>query len=97
MMVIGEVLRAGDVHSARDFYKELRNLRDFVGAAGAVQFDEKGDVGKFPRVYSIQDGELADFETVLEERKREIQRRLLELQQRQREAARRSAEGEGAN
>ena len=97
MMVIGEVLRAGDVHSARDFYKELRNLRDFVGAAGAVQFDEKGDVGKFPRVYSIQDGELADFETVLEERKREIQKRLLELQQRQREAARRSAEGEGAN
>jgi len=98
MMVIGAVLRDGDIHSARDFYKELRNLRDFVGAAGPVQFDEKGDVGKFPRVYAIQDGELADFETVIEQRKREIQERLDELRRREREAARRAAEGgEGAN
>jgi branched-chain amino acid transport system substrate-binding protein len=97
MMVVGAVLRAGDIHSARDFYKDLRNLRDFVGAAGPVQFDEKGDVGKFPRVYAIQDGELVDFETVIEERKKEIQRRLDELRQREREAARRAAEGQGAN
>lgn len=98
MMVIGAVLRDGDIHSARDFYKELRNLRDFVGAAGPVQFDEKGDVGKFPRVYEIQGGELVDFETVIEIRKQEIQKRLEELRRRQREAARRATEaGEGAN
>lgn len=93
MMVIGAVLRGGEIHSSRDFDFELRNLRDFVGAAGPVQFDEKGDVGKFPRVYAIESGDLVDFEVVVEERKREIQRRLRELQDRQREAARRGAEG----
>lgn len=95
MMVIAQVLRQAEIHSGRDFYKELRNLRDFVGAGGPVQFDEKGDVGKFPRVYAIQGGELVDFETVIEGRKREIQRRLEELRQREREAARRAAEGRG--
>lgn len=97
MMVIGAVLRGGEIRSARDFYKDLHNLRDFVGAAGPVQFDEKGDVGKFPRVYSIEGGALVDFENVIEERKRAIQDRLRELQERQREAARRAAESQGAN
>lgn len=97
MMVIGSVVRGGEIHSSRDFYQELRNLRDFVGAAGPVQFDEKGDVGKFPRVYAIEGGELVDFEIVVEERKREIQERLRELQRRQREAASRAAEGGDGN
>jgi branched-chain amino acid transport system substrate-binding protein len=97
MMVIGQVIKSGEIHSGRDFYQELRNVRDFVGAAGPVQFDEKGDVGKFPRVYAIEGGELVDFEIVVEERKREIQRRLRELQQRQRDAARRSAEEGGGD
>jgi len=95
MMVVAQVLRQAKIHSARDFYKELRNLRDFVGAGGPVQFDEKGDVGKFPRVYAIADGDLVDFETVIEERKRIIQQRLEELRRREREAARRAAEDQG--
>lgn len=95
MMVVAQLIRQAKIHSARDFYKEMRNLRDFTGAAGPVQFDEKGDVGKFPRVYSIENGELVDFETVIEERKREIQRRLDELRRREREAARRATGGGG--
>lgn len=94
MMVVGAVLGQRKVVSSRDFYKELRNLRDFVGAAGPVQFDEKGDVGKFPRVYEVEEGGLVDYETVLEKRKEEIQDRLEDLRRREREAARRAAEGE---
>jgi branched-chain amino acid transport system substrate-binding protein len=90
MMVVGEVLRHDGVATTRDLYKELRNLHDFVGAAGPVQFDEKGDVGKFPRVYAIKDGELVDFESVIEEQKRVLQKKLEDLRRRQREAARRA-------
>jgi len=90
MMVFGEVLRGG-ADTARDFWKGLRSLRDFQGASGSVQFDEKGDVGKFPRVYAIQDGTLVDFEKVIEGRKQEILQRMTDLQEQQREAARRRA------
>lgn len=93
MMVIGAVLRSGEVHSSRDFGFELRNLRELVGVAGPVQFDEQGDVDKSPRVYAIESGALVDFEVVVEERNREVQRRLRELEERQSEAADRAAEG----
>lgn len=93
MMVVGEVLRQGGMVTTRDVYKELRNLHDFVGAAGPVQFDEKGDVGKFPRVYAIKDGELVDFESVIEEQKKALQKKLEDLRRRRREAARRAAAG----
>jgi hypothetical protein len=78
------------VATTRDLYKELRNMHDFVGAAGPVQIDEKGDVGKFPRVYAIKDGELVDFESVIEVPKRVLQKKIVDLRRRRREAARRA-------
>lgn len=92
MMVVAATLDTGNVRTARDFYKEVRNLRDFVGAGGPVQFDEKGDVGKFPRVYMVQDGMLVDFEQVIEQRKIELQERMQQLRERERAARRRATE-----
>lgn len=90
MRVVGAVLRKPEVVSARGFYRELRNLPGFVSAAGAVQFDDQGDVGKFPRVYMIQDGEPVAFDTVIERRKKVLEE-LEDLRRRQLETGRRSA------
>jgi branched-chain amino acid transport system substrate-binding protein len=71
----------------RDFWKGMRSVK-FEGASGQIQFDEKGDVGQFPRVYAIQDGQMVDYEKVVDEKKKEILERLEELKRQQREAAR---------
>lgn len=65
-----------------EFWKGLRNLGDYQGVTGTITFDQKGDVGKFPRVYIVQDGKLVDYDQVLEERKRELQERRQQLFQR---------------
>jgi len=62
----------------------LRGLRNHRGATGVIQFDEKGDVGKFPRTYVIEDGELVDYDKALEEKRDEILRRINELNRRSR-------------
>lgn len=78
----------------RDFWKGMRQV-NLSGASGLIQFDEKGDVGQFPRVYAIESRELVDYEKVVEERKREILDRLEELKRQQAAAARRAAQGGG--
>lgn len=71
----------------------LRGLRNFRGAAGVVQFDEKGDVGKFPRTYVIENGELVDYDKAVKEKRDAILRRIEELNRRSR-AQRQNAEGQ---
>jgi branched-chain amino acid transport system substrate-binding protein len=60
----------------------LRGLRNYHGASGVIQFDEKGDVGKFPRTYVVDDGELVDYEQARNEQRAAIQRRIEELNRR---------------
>jgi branched-chain amino acid transport system substrate-binding protein len=91
--VLVGALRDGGT-TPRDFWKGMRQVK-FEGASGQIQFDDKGDVGQFPRVYQIEDGQLVDYETVVEQRKQDILRRLEELRRQQREAARRAAAGDG--
>ncbi|MEM7052825.1 MAG: ABC transporter substrate-binding protein [Acidobacteriota bacterium] len=76
-----------------EFQKGMRSLSDFTGASGAIQFDEKGDVGKFPRVYAFEGGQLVDFEKRTKERLEELKRRMEEIKRRQREEARRQNTG----
>lgn len=81
-----------------EFWKGIRSLGDYQGVTGAITFDQKGDVGKFPRVYVVQDGKLVNFDAVLEERKREIQERRQQLFQeleRLRRQQRDALEGQG--
>ncbi|MDH3255786.1 MAG: ABC transporter substrate-binding protein [Acidobacteriota bacterium] len=86
VMVLAEALRAGGP-AATDFWKSVRGLRDFVGVTGTIQFDERGDVQKFPRVYMVEDGNLIDYEREVEIRKEILLKRLRELEEKQRRRA----------
>ena len=48
-----------------------------------MQFDERGDVQKFPRVYVVVDGRLIDYEAEVERKRRELLDRLRALEKRQ--------------
>ncbi len=40
----------------------LLGLKDYHGAAGRTQFDERGDVVRYPTIFVIQDGQAVDYE-----------------------------------
>jgi len=78
LFVLGEALKdAGSIPS--DFWQSVRGLRDFKGVTGTLQFDERGDVQKFPRVYVISDGDLIDFKKDVERRRKELMDKLKDL------------------
>ena len=86
MMILAEALRkAGPI--ASDFWKGITSIREFGGVTGMIQFDERGDVQKFPRVYVVEEGNLIDYEAEVEKRRRELLERLRELERRQRQKA----------
>ena len=66
-----------------EFWKGVRALRDFEGATGTIQFDERGDVQKFPRVYVVNQGQLIDYEAEVERRRRILLERLRDLEKKQ--------------
>ena len=86
MMILAEALdTAGPI--ASDFWKGITSIREFAGVTGMIQFDERGDVQKFPRVYVVEEGNLIDYEAEVEKRRRELLERLRELERRQRQKA----------
>ncbi len=87
MLVVTETLRkSGPIPS--DFWKGITSIRELEGVTGMIQFDERGDVQKFPRVYVVDSGNLVDYEAEVEKRRRELLERLRELEQQQRESLR---------
>jgi branched-chain amino acid transport system substrate-binding protein len=82
MLVLGQALLEGGSIKT-DFWKAIRAIREFVGATGTVQFDERGDVQKFPRVYVVMNGTLVDYEARVEARRRKLLDELRKLQQKQ--------------
>ena len=85
VMVLAECLKkAGPIGG--EFWKSIRGLRDFVGVTGNIQFDERGDVQKFPRVYVVESGNLIDYEREYERRRRELIERLRQLEERKKRA-----------
>jgi branched-chain amino acid transport system substrate-binding protein len=86
MMILAEALaKSGPIPS--DFWKGITSIREFAGVTGMIQFDERGDVQKFPRVYVVEEGNLIDYEAEVEKRRRELLDRLRELERRQRQKA----------
>lgn len=83
VMVLAEALKIGG-RTSSELWKGIRSLRDFRGATGTVQFDERGDVQKFPRVYVVNEGVLVDYEAEVERRRRELLERLRDLEAEQR-------------
>ncbi|MCP3961951.1 MAG: amino acid ABC transporter substrate-binding protein [bacterium] len=62
--------------------KGLRDVKDFPGVTGSIQFDEKGDVRKFPRLYLIgEDLLLYDYNERVRKQQDEVRRRKAALMQ----------------
>jgi branched-chain amino acid transport system substrate-binding protein len=70
LQVIYEAWRQGGT-SPLSFGKGLRAVREMAGVTGTLQFDEKGDVKKFPHVYVVRDGRALD---IGKERQEQIQK-----------------------
>jgi branched-chain amino acid transport system substrate-binding protein len=80
----------GNAGGPNEVWSGLRALREFQGVTGPLQFDERGDVQKFPRVYRVSDGRLVDHLKDLRIKQDEIRRRREELQRRIADAQRAS-------
>ena len=57
VMTLAAAMEQGD--SGEAIWKGLHGLQDYRGASGPIQFDERGDVRGFPRVYEVKRGQLA--------------------------------------
>jgi branched-chain amino acid transport system substrate-binding protein len=87
MRVYAEALVEGGRRPS-EFWQGMKAITSFPGVTGPIQFDEQGDVQKFPRVYVVRGNEFVDFEQVLQERRKALDERRRELQQRMRELER---------
>ncbi|KAB2966466.1 MAG: ABC transporter substrate-binding protein [Thermoanaerobaculia bacterium] len=77
--VLVEAIRQG-ADSPSAFWKGMRSVHEFPGVTGTLQFDDKGDVAKFPHVYIVSGGKALDVEA---ERQRQIElarKRMQELE-----------------
>jgi len=79
--VLAQALVEGG-RSPSDVWRGMRSIRELRGPSGLIQFDEKGDVSKFPRVYVVEDGGLVDYEEAVDEKRQEILRRIEQLNRR---------------
>jgi ABC-type branched-subunit amino acid transport system substrate-binding protein len=80
---------------ASEVHKGLRDsITEFPGVTGAIQFDEKGDVQKFPRVYVIGDDlPLYDYNERIQRQQEELRRRREELRKRLEQLHEQAGEG----
>jgi branched-chain amino acid transport system substrate-binding protein len=97
MRVYATALAGGGAPRPGNFWQGMRGITGFPGVTGPIQFDEQGDVQKFPRVYIVRGGELIDFDRVLEERRQGLEERRREIERRMRdlERQRRGLPGKG--
>lgn len=79
MIVLAQALENAGRPTSSEFWKGMRQIRDFTGVTGIIQFDERGDVQKFPRVYTVNEGRLVDYDEWVSRRREELQRRMEEL------------------
>lgn len=87
MKLVSEALE-GRTLITSEIIKGLRGVKDFPGVTGSIQFDEKGDVKKFPRVYLVSkeltlynyDEHAAAVREELERRRKELEERLRRIQ-----------------
>jgi branched-chain amino acid transport system substrate-binding protein len=87
LMVLSHAMTQG-VTGPSDMWKGMRAIRAFPGVTGSLQFDERGDVQKFPRVYVIDRNlRLLNYEREVERRRKELVERLRQLDRDRRETA----------
>lgn len=78
--VLVEAYRQGGT-SGLSFWKGMRNIQEFPGVTGRLQFDERGDVGKFPHVYVIADGKAVDVEQQRQRQIEEARQKMREIEE----------------
>ena len=93
-----KVLVAGlekGVRGPMDMWKGLRGISSFPGVTGSIQFDERGDVQKFPRVYVVDANlHLLNYEREVERRRKALLDRLRQLDRDRKSAA--AGDGDGS-
>ena len=87
LKVVAQALLELERPIASDMWKGMRKIKDFNGVTGTIQFDERGDAQKFPRVYVIQDGQLVDYEREVEEKREQLLEQLRRIEERKKRAA----------
>lgn len=77
-MVLAEAMRESALPS--EVLTGMRAISDFPGVTGSINFDEKGDAQKYPRVYIItEELLLADYSAEMERKREELRRKLEQL------------------
>ena len=82
MRIYGRALVEGGGRRPSSFWQGMRGIAGFPGVTGPIQFDEQGDVQKFPRVYVIRGDDFVDYDRVLAERRRQLEDRRRAIQER---------------
>ncbi len=97
MRVYAEALKKAGSARPNEFWQGMRGISNFPGVTGPIQFDEQGNVQKFPRVYVIRNGEFVDYDKVLEVKRQDLEKRRRDLERRLRdlERQRRGLHGDG--
>lgn len=81
LVLLGEALKGTSSLLSSEMLKGIRGMDPLLGSTGNLQFDDGGNVQKFPRIHMIRDGKLVDFQKWREERMQEMRRKLEEIQQ----------------
>jgi len=78
--VLLESYRQGGT-SGLKFWKGMRSVHEYQGVTGVLQFDDKGDVQKFPHVYIVSKGHGVDVEEQRQHDIDEARKKMQELEQ----------------
>lgn len=71
LLVLVEGIKIGG-YFTEDLYKGLRSLSNFQGVTGLISFTAQGEVLKYPRIYTIKDGQPIDYMEYQEAQRRAI-------------------------
>ncbi len=88
MRVYAEALKKAGSARPNEFWQGMRGINSFPGVTGPIQFDEQGNVQKYPRVYVIRKGEFVDYDKVLEQKRQDLEKRRRDLERRLRDLER---------
>ena len=79
ILLCAAALKASTSSLPQEFLKGMRAMDPLTGVTGNIQFDEKGNVQKFARIHTIQDGKLLDYRKWRQEREKAIRKRIDDL------------------
>ncbi len=89
MLVLYAAMNSGGDRGS-SFWNGMRGISELQGVTGLLQFDEKGDTTKYPRVYVMMDGKAVDHQSWLKDQKKKLLEKIRELEE---ERRRLSAQG----